>query len=310
MKEQPAPAWLAFFTGLLAHAIARAFTPPPEKPIWQWADEEPIWLYTEDAAEAGPYRSIKTVWTRRLQELGRNPVMWCWDHTAQKWTKVRVTEINIQKSTQSGFTEAILNVIRWIASFIARNVIYLVDSQDQGKKIARRLLRSLARLDPRIFTGDADDIKSLEFLLRGMEIIFGGSFSGTTTAQKQAPVVVSDEIEEHKQPVGDDTSATRNLKYRKKTSTGGIQFNLSKPKLEGGPINKLFKRGNQEEFHVACPHCHYLQPIIPAYQASCSQTTEFDSPFSDQFQIIDADTEEVVGTLSALEVATLSTRAA
>jgi phage terminase large subunit GpA-like protein len=294
-----------FAHGLLAQAIARAFTPPPDIPIYDWADEN-VWLYSEDAAEPGPYRSNKTCWTRRLQELGRNPVMWCWDYNAQCWTKVRVTEINIQKSTQSGFTEAILNFIRWIASFVQRNVIYLVDSQDQGKKIARRLLRSLKRLDPGIFSGDSDDIKSLEFLLRGMEVIFGGSFSGTTTAQKQAPVVVSDEIEEHQKSAAGDTSATRNLKYRKKTSTGGIQFNLSKPKLQGGPINRLFNRGDREEFHIACPHCHYLQPIIPAYQNSCSQTTEIDTPFSDKFQLIDADTGQVVKTLTALEVATLA----
>jgi phage terminase large subunit GpA-like protein len=307
MKKSAPPALnlVAFAQGLLAAAIARAFTPPPDEPIYDWADKN-VLLFSEDSAEPGDYRSIKTCWTRRLQELARNPVMWCWDYNQSKWVKVRVTEIDIQKSTQSGFTEAILNYIRWRASFLPCNVIYLVDSQDQGKKIARRLLRSLKRLDPAIFSGDPDDIKALEFLLRGMEIIFGGSFSGTTTAQKQAPVVISDEIEDQKVPSGTDTSATRNLKYRKKTSTGGVQINLSKPKLEGGPINRLFKRGSQEEFHIACPHCHYLQPIIPAYQNSCSQTTEIDTPFSDKFQLIDADTGRVVKTLTALEVATFA----
>lgn len=305
MKTKATPdhaRFLAFTRSLFAQAIARAFTEPPDIPIWQWADEKPIWLQSEDAAEPGPYRSAKTPWTRRLQELARRPFMWVWDLDRARWTRVRVTEVNIQKSTQSGFTEAILNFIRWIASFAPRNVIYLVDSQDQGKKIARRLLRSFARLDPHIFSGDPDDLKALEFILRGMEIIFGGSFSGTTTAQKQAPVVVSDEIEEHKTPIGDDTSATRNLKYRKKTSTGGIQFNLSKPKLEGGPIHKLFQRGNQEEFHIACPHCHYLQPIIPAYQDSCSETTEHHTPFSDRYLLIHSHTEKVVKEISGLEV--------
>jgi hypothetical protein len=291
----------AFVRGMIAAAIMRAFTPPPDKPIFEWADEN-VWLYSEDAAEPGQYRSVKTVWTRRLQEIYRKPFMWCWDWTAGKWRKIRVTEVDCQKSTQSGFTEAILNVIRWLVSFVARNVIYLVDSQDQGKKIARRLLRSLTRLDPGIFSGDPDDIKALEFILRGMEIIFGGSFSGTTTAQKQAPVVVSDEIEEHKLPAGDDTSATRNLKYRKKTSAGGMQFNLGKPKLNGGPIDRLFRRGDQEEFHVACPHCHYLQPVIPAMQKSCSENTDLDSPFSDRFQIIQVETEQVIAEISALEL--------
>jgi hypothetical protein len=271
----------AFARGILALAIARAFTPPPDIAIWSWADEK-VWLQSQDAAEGGPYRSAKTAWTRRLQELGRKPFMWVWSYQHERWERVRVTEANVQKSTQSGFTEAILNFIRWLATFFARNVIYLIDSQEQGKKIARRLLRSFKYLDPGIFTGDADDLKALVFLLRGMEVEFGGSFSGTITAQKQAPVVVADEIEDHGKVTG-DTSPQRNLKYRKKTANNGIQFNLSKPKLENGPINKLWKLGNREEFHIECPHCHHLQYFT-------YRPEEYDSPFSDVIEAIDVET--------------------
>lgn len=276
----------ALARSLLAGFIARAFTPPPDIPIWKWADQW-VWLQNEDAAEPGPYRSEKTAWTRRLQELARRPYMWVWDFEAQRWTKVRVNEINIQKSTQSGFTEAILNFIRWMATFAARNVIYLIDSADQAKKIARRLLRSLKLLDAGIFTGDPDDIKTAEFILRGMEVVFGGSFSPGTAANKQAPVVISDELEDHGKQTG-DTTADRNLKYRKKTSRDGIQFTLSKPKLAGGPINKALKRGDIEEFHIRCPHCSHLQWIN-------HRTEELDTPFSENFITFeDPDTGESI----------------
>jgi hypothetical protein len=208
----PAPATFAGFArGIIAAAIVRAFSPPPEIPIWRWADEKPVWLQSEDAAEAGPYRSAKTPWTRRLQEIPREPFMWCWDYTAARWVKVQIGQVNIQKSTQSGFTEAVLNIIRWLASFMPRNVLYAIDSIDEAKKIARRLLRSLKHLDPAIFTGDPDDIKTTEFLLRGMELIFVGSFSAGKFANKQAWLTVNDEVEEHSQSAGNtsDRKSTR-----------------------------------------------------------------------------------------------------
>lgn len=270
-------------------ALMRAFIPAPRAPIWEWADET-VWLQNEDAAEPGPYRSAKTIWTRRLQELIRDPFMFTWDETARKWTRVRVNEIDVQKSTQSGFTEAVLNCIRWMAHFLPRNVIYAIDSADEAKKIARRLLRSLKLLDSRIFTGNPDDIKSYEFLLRGMELLFYGSFSSGKFANKQAPIVVADEVEEHGS-TGGDTSTLRNLQYRKKTAKGGVQINISKPKLENGPINKAWKRGNQEEFHVPCPHCGHMQWIT-------FSSVEMDSPFSDIIDdILDEQTGEVLARL-------------
>jgi hypothetical protein len=236
----------------VALALSRAFTPPPDIPIWQWADRA-VFLQNEDAAEPGQYRSSKTPWTRRVQELIRNPHMWVWNWKTSSYVRVPVTEINVQKSSQSGFSEALLNAIRWAVTYRPRNCIYAIDSADEAKKIARRLLRSFRFLDRSIFTGDPDDIKTLEFQLRGMELLFYGSFSTGKFANKQAPLCFSDEVEEHGKFILSDMAS------RKKTSTGGLQVNLSKPKLTGGPINLAFLRGNQEEYFVPCPHCGQLQ---------------------------------------------------
>ena len=237
---------------LTARAVVRAFTPPPDGEIWEWADDT-VTLQNEDAAEPGEYRSSKTPWTRRIQVVIRHTKMWVWDWTLSEWVQVQVTEFNVQKSSQSGYSEAALNGIRWFATFRPRNTIYAIDSAEEGKKIARRLLRSFKFLDQSIFTGDPDDIKTLEFQLRGMELLFYGSFSSGKFANKQAPFTISDEVEEHGKFILGD------LASRKKTSTGGLQINLSKPKLKGGPINQAFLRGNQEEFFVPCPHCGHNQ---------------------------------------------------
>ncbi len=244
-------------------------------------------LQNEDAAEPGEYRSAKTPWTRRLQDLMRHPFMLVWNYTTAKWQRVPVHEISVQKSSQSGFSEACLNGIRWRASYRPCNVIYAIDSADEGKKIARRLLRSFKFLDPGIFTGDPDDIKTGEFNLRGMNIIFPGSFSEGKFANKQAPLRVSDELEEH----GGKNTAD-NLESRGKTAPdGGLQINLSKPKLKDGPIHRAYLAGNREEFFVPCPHCHTMQPLTFASE-------ELDLPFSEEVdEIRDEQTGEVLGLM-------------
>lgn len=263
----------SFRGSLMGRALARAFAPIPEESIWQWADAT-VLLQNEDAAEPGAYRSSKTPWTRRLQELIRDPVMHCFDYNKGTWVKVPVTEVNVQKSSQSGYSEACLNGVRWRATFRPCNTIYAIDSAEEAKKIARRLLRSFKYLDQSIFTGDPDDIKSLEFKLRGMELLFYGSFSSGKFANKQAPFTISDEVEEHGKYILAD------LASRKKTSTGGLQINLSKPKLKGGPINRAWAKGNREEQMVPCPHCGEMQPLT-------FFPIEWESPFSTEFDSVD-----------------------
>lgn len=241
----------------LAGAFARAFAELPKALLWEWADEN-VWLVNKEASEPGPYRSSKTPWTRRLQEIIQRPLMWCWDFSKEEWVQVRVTQVAVMKSSQSGFSEACLNGIRYRATYRPCNVIYAIDTREAAKDISERLRPSLERLGGDIFTGDDDDVGTYVMRLRAMDIWFTGGFSTGKFANKQAPLVVIDEQEEHPQIKG-DTSNERNLASRTKTAPNGLLLSLSKPKLEGGPIHRGFKRGNQEEYCVACPHCGWWQ---------------------------------------------------
>jgi hypothetical protein len=275
-----------FSRSLLPDAFAHAFREIPPEEIWEWADEKVI-LVSEDAAESGLYRSAKTPWTRRLQELIKNPYTYMWDWGTQSYVRVEVEEINGMKCSQSGFSEACMNGVRWHAMFRPVNTIYAIDTAEEAKKIARRLLRSLQKLDDSIFTSDPDDIKTFEFLLRGMELLFYGSFSAGKFANKQAPLLIADEVEEHGQQTG-DTSSLTNLASRNKTAANGVQINISKPKKERGPIHRAFLRGNQEEFFIKCPHCEKLQYLT-------FFRTEREIPFTDELvEIQDEQTGRVV----------------
>lgn len=249
--------WL---TPLFPEASAEVFEPPPPEPIWDWADHT-VWLESKEAAEPGFYRSNKTRWTRRLQEVARDQRMFVVDYSDwqnPRWVVIPVGEFNAKKSSQSGYTEALLNIMRWRAKYRPCNMIYTIDTREEARNIIERLLPTLRKIDADIFSEDENDIGALTLRLLRMVIWFNGSFSMGKFANKQAGLLGNDELEEHKRSKK-DTSVARAQASRKKTVEAGLQVNLSKPRRKGGPICKCFDRGNREEFFIQCPTCSEWQ---------------------------------------------------
>jgi hypothetical protein len=244
---------MLFSSSLLPEAFERAFAALPDMPVSEWAEKN-VWLENKHTAEAGPYRPEKTPWNIRVQDFFRRPEMFVFDYQLGSWIKTQVTEVNVMKCSQGGVSEANLNGIRWTAQHRPRNVIYTIDTRETAKDISDRLVPSLRKLDGDIFTGDDDDVGTYTMRLRAMDIWFQGSFSTGKFASKQAPLVICDEVEEHGTETK-DTSTTTNAASRKKCADDGLQVNLCKPKLHGGPIHRLWRRGNREQFHIQCPHC-------------------------------------------------------
>lgn len=236
--------------------VARIFAARPGEFIFQFAEQ--FFLSSKMAAEACFYRSSKTPWTRRLQYLVQHPF-----HNGR-----RIRKIVVKKCSQSGFTEAVLNCIRWFAKYAPRNVIYAINSAVEAVNIRDRLMDTLTALGEEIFTGDDDDIGRLKLSLRHMIVWFFGSFTAGSFANKQAPFCVSDEAEEHAVIAG-DTATVVNLDSRMKDAEEGLHVVLSKPKLEivkdgkitGGVICSEHAAGNQEIYLVPCPHCGTWQEI-------------------------------------------------
>src|SRR5262252_7049081 len=133
-------------TAWLPELFARIFADRPEQRIWEWADGDNVFLDATMADEPQFYRSANTPWTRRIQELCQHPY-----HNGH-----RIRKIVVKKSSQSGFTEAVLNAIRWFVKFAPRNVIYAINSVVEALNIRNRLVKTFEKLGERIFTGNED----------------------------------------------------------------------------------------------------------------------------------------------------------
>lgn len=242
-----------FRSAWLPELFAKIFAKLPDVPIWRWA-ETWVFLRSKNAAEATFYRSSKTPWTRDLQDCVRHP------YRTRNGRTFRVRKWVVKKCTQSGFTEAVLNIIRWLAKHRPRNCIYAINSKEEALNIRERLMDTLRSLGEELFDGDADELAKYTLRLKEMIVWFLGSFSAGAFANKMAPFVCADELDDHADLSGDADTLSL-LWERAKTAEDGLLVALSKPKIKGGPIDTAFEQGDQEEWMVPCPHCQRPQVL-------------------------------------------------
>lgn len=229
--------------------VAKAFTPEPDEPTWQFADREV--KFKRKHSPHPRYRSELAPWARWLQEIMRKP----W--RIRKGVRTRIRRVRIKKCTQSGFTEGILNGLRRSAKFRPRNFIYSINSKEEAANIRDRYVDTLNHLGADVFNpGEAaDDLSVLTLKLRDMTGWFIGSYSEGAFANKPAATVIIDEYDDH--AVFSDNGTTLALleERLKKFPEEGLSIALGKPKMKGGPIDKEHGKGDQYEWMVPCPHC-------------------------------------------------------
>ena len=244
-----------FNSNWLPDLFSRAFAELPATPIHVWAESghgpSPRAPFVLRKSPEPNYRSNRTPWTRRGQDLLRNP----W-HNGR-----RVRRFGARKCSRSGFTEGcILNPIRWTAQHRPRNCIVSVDSQKEIANISERLLPTLRDLGQNIFTANDDDVSKFVMRLRGMDIYFSGSFTAGAFSNKTASWVFNDEVDLYGE-ISAEGDTIENFWSRAKGLDDGFQVVLSKPAMKDGPIDSFYQLGNQEQWEMPCPHCGFRQVL-------------------------------------------------
>ena len=217
------------------------FAGVPEMPVWLWA-EGSVWLDERMVSEPKWYRSDLTPWTREWTDLIRQD------------PSSGIREAVFMKSSQSGVTEACLNVVRWMPNHLPGNVLYATTSKEEAKKVARlRLMPSLARTAGAQLSDNPDDLTMQRISLRNMEVVVSGSGASGPFLQAWYRLIVLDELENHEQT--QETTTYDRAKSRQATVADGLLLAMSKPEEEGGLIHQHFCRGTQKRWMVPCPRC-------------------------------------------------------
>lgn len=232
--------------------LERVFAEPCSLNTWQFAREHIILSEKGSPTNPGPFNPDKSPHTKFFQELLDDPA---------------VTQITVKKSSQSGFTQGVLNKLVKIVATEPQNCLYVIDSLQEIKRIARDRLKPMLEscaLSASVIQEDDDaELQTLTFYLRDMSLYFAGGGSIGAVANKPISFAVVDEADKIPRMTGNHSHVVEEVKSRFKTVEAFKLVVLSAPNEEIDITTTEFKKGTQHRFHVPCPHCGHYQLMVP-----------------------------------------------
>lgn len=215
----------------------------PTESVWRWADDH-VFLDGKASPRPGFYRSSETPWTRRFQDI-----FICADFT----------ECLVMKSSRTGFTEAALNVVRYMPEHAPGQVLICLDSKDEARKVSNdRLSTSLRSVAGDNYSSDPDDDGTLTKRLLNMTVLLAGSYSGGVFRNKWLRLGILDEIEVNPEVPGEGPTLDL-MRSRFNGVDGARLLAMSKPKKSGSIFHRQVAGGTCEVFLAPCPHCSTWQ---------------------------------------------------
>jgi|GEM_PF-1277675 len=238
---------------LLAFILSAVFAFKELLPPADWA-EKYIKLTKKQSNYSGSYSLKRTPYFRAIYEAVANP---------------KVRKIHLQKSAQIGASQMFSNIAFYYACNFALPIGIIFPSQEMAKSFAERNLHNqIEHLEPiqELLTGDIDDIRRSELVLKTTTLKILGGGSATKLSSNPLALVLIDECDKY---LALETSGEADPVELAEARTLSYQDNpLSKilcastPTVEGSSkIEKLFLEGDQNHFHIACPHCGHEQSL-------------------------------------------------
>jgi phage terminase large subunit GpA-like protein len=240
------------------------YYPRPPENAWQWGEKN-IMLRPEESQDySGLWESSVNPYVRFMMEFTTGQfsenIEFLPGFENCEWE-----EFIQMKSSQTGFTLAVLIIIAFIVAVIRKNVLYAIDSRDEARRISKSrlqpILQDCAATRARI-SEDEDDMSNLTLFLLGLIVYLIGAHSEGAFANKSCSFVFVDEADVHPKPEKGMPETVDLSRDRLKAAGGGKLFLLSKPKTEADVTYREYKTGTQHKCFVPCPHCDHYQELV------------------------------------------------
>lgn len=248
---------------------AAAIEPPPPIDIPQWTER-----HVEFGSESpfpGPFSFDRFPFFRRPLEV-LSP-----DHPA--------STVAMVKSAQIGGTVLAQVAILSVLDLAPVHLLYVHPNSSNAKKWMRRKLRPMVKgstaLSMLMKPDGAKTGNNALYWERADEagsVQLASADSPNDLSMASYPYQVQDDISKWVQDNGaGDPQSQADSRTSAFLKFGGKIFKTSTPLIwPGCRITKDFKSGTRERYHVACPHCDGLQPLL--WQNMLDSTTDADDP--------------------------------
>lgn len=227
----------------IAKLFSGFFTPRPTAKLTDWAKKN-IWLSTKESGDLPGYYD---------PELNPLPTI-----LFEAFESGEYHRAVFKKSSQSGVTLAVLILICYYVTYIARNFIYVIDSKDEMRRISKErlqpMLKSCKAVQGKI--AEADDLTNLTLSFKGLTGYLCGSNSLGPLANKSVGLGINDETDTYQEKKAVGLTADRGKKQ-----SSFFHILLSKPENWGDTINQEYLIGTRHHPFYPCPHCQTMQEV-------------------------------------------------
>jgi phage terminase large subunit GpA-like protein len=243
----------------VAGVLAGAYKPEPGEEPWEWAERTLKVPATENEEWKDRYwSSSETPYVRHLLAWAKRPGK---------------GEYHIKKSSQVGFTMALLILVCWMIVHRSGQIAYAIDSLKEAINISKtRLQQWIKKNDLLESMGeDEDDLNNLTYYLSGCTVYMMGAHSAGAWANKSLVLCILDELDKHKLIDGEGSTVGL-ARERLKRPKNAKLVTLSTPGGEGDEDNEDLTdqdsqitiehaRGSCDVLDLPCPHCEIMHPL-------------------------------------------------
>jgi phage terminase large subunit GpA-like protein len=238
--------------GPWCNAELSAWTPPQDLRPSQFAEQFRV-LTRRQSSRPGPWRNDNAPPLAVIMDL-------CARRT--------VRELWIRKAAQLGVSEAIRNVIMYVAVREPDPLLIVLPNEQVGRKIVRKRLIPLfedTECLAELATESARDKKLTAITLaNGFDLQLAWSGSAAALASDPFRFVILDEVDKFEAYAGVEASPVDLARVRTRTYPGtGLIVGLSTPTVDSGPISVAYDDCPVKlDFYAPCPHCGRPQRLV------------------------------------------------
>lgn len=218
---------------------------PPEKiSVVEWANTY-RYLSRNSSAEPGKYSTERIKYVEEILLEATNP---------------RIEHIVVQKSAQTGLTEALLTHIGYMIDVDPSPGLYVMPSlsmaTDLSKDRLEPLLKETPRLEGKLDFSHLSGNTVLHKKYKGGQIVLAGANSASSLASRPVRFLWLDEVDRYPESAGKEGDPASLALKRTQTFRNRKVFWISTPTIKGlSRIEKAFDESDKRFYYCPCPHC-------------------------------------------------------
>ncbi len=228
--------------------------PEPILLVSEWADRYRV-LSSVASAEPGQWRTSRTPYLKEIMD-SLSP-------------SCPAQDVVVIKGAQLGFTEAGNCWIGYIIDHAPGPILAVQPTMDTAKRNTKTRIDPLIEETPRLRekikparsrdSGNTQTQKDFP----GGTLVLAGANSASALRSMPARYLFLDEIDAYPGDVDGEGDPVQLAEARTRTFSRKKRYKVSTPTTDGSSrISVLYESSDQRQFHLPCPHCGHMQPLL------------------------------------------------